>query len=36
MTLQSCATDCAAYTYFGTEYGRECESIANLEIQSLT
>ncbi|KAG4444113.1 hypothetical protein IFR05_000342 [Cadophora sp. M221] len=24
MTLQSCATDCAAYTYFGTEYGREC------------
>lgn len=25
MTLQSCAADCAGYTYFGTEYGRECE-----------
>ncbi|KAE9365795.1 WSC-domain-containing protein [Stipitochalara longipes BDJ] len=24
MTLQSCAVDCAGYTYFGTEYGREC------------
>ncbi|PMD52509.1 copper radical oxidase [Hyaloscypha bicolor E] len=24
MTLESCATDCAGYTYFGTEYGREC------------
>lgn len=25
MTLESCASDCAGYTYFGTEYGRECE-----------
>jgi hypothetical protein len=24
MTLESCAADCAGYTYFGTEYGREC------------
>lgn len=25
MTLESCATYCSEYTYFGTEYGRECE-----------
>jgi hypothetical protein len=25
MTLESCALDCAGFTYFGTEYGRECE-----------
>lgn len=25
MTLELCATYCAGYTYFGTEYGRECE-----------
>jgi len=24
MTLESCATYCAAYTYFGVEYSREC------------
>ena len=24
MTLESCAAFCAAYQYFGTEYGREC------------
>ncbi|KAM7198104.1 putative fungistatic metabolite [Naviculisporaceae sp. PSN 640] len=24
MTLESCATFCNGYTYFGTEYGREC------------
>ncbi|KAK0382968.1 hypothetical protein NLU13_8884 [Sarocladium strictum] len=24
MTLNSCATFCAGFTYFGTEYGREC------------
>lgn len=24
MTLESCASDCAGFTYFGTEYGREC------------
>jgi hypothetical protein len=24
MTLEECATDCAAYTYFGVEYGGEC------------
>lgn len=24
MTLESCATFCSGYTYFGTEYGREC------------
>lgn len=24
MTLESCATDCTGYTYFGTEYAREC------------
>ncbi|TPX11566.1 uncharacterized protein E0L32_007777 [Thyridium curvatum] len=24
MTLDSCAAFCAAYTYFGVEYGREC------------
>ncbi|KAK3378435.1 hypothetical protein B0H63DRAFT_397603 [Podospora didyma] len=24
MTLESCAAFCSAYTYFGTEYGREC------------
>jgi len=27
MTLESCATDCAGYTYFGTEYGRECRLV---------
>ena len=25
MTLESCASDCAGYTYFGVEYGRECK-----------
>ncbi|AEO62666.1 uncharacterized protein THITE_2107105 [Thermothielavioides terrestris NRRL 8126] len=25
MTLESCAAFCAGFTYFGTEYGRECE-----------
>jgi len=24
MTLEACATFCAGYTYFGTEYAREC------------
>lgn len=24
MTLESCASFCANYTYFGTEYAREC------------
>jgi len=24
MTLESCASDCAGYIYFGVEYGREC------------
>ncbi|KAN0090569.1 WSC domain containing protein [Hyaloscypha variabilis] len=24
MTLESCSVDCTGYTYFGTEYGREC------------
>ncbi|KAL3303215.1 wsc domain containing protein [Colletotrichum asianum] len=24
MTLEKCATFCSGYTYFGTEYGREC------------
>lgn len=24
MTVEMCATSCAGYTYFGTEYGREC------------
>lgn len=24
MTLESCATFCGAFTFFGTEYGREC------------
>lgn len=24
MTLESCATYCTGYTFFGTEYGREC------------
>ncbi|KAH8908759.1 hypothetical protein BR93DRAFT_502707 [Coniochaeta sp. PMI_546] len=24
VTLESCATFCSAYSYFGTEYGREC------------
>ncbi|CZR68739.1 related to glyoxal oxidase precursor [Phialocephala subalpina] len=24
MTIESCASDCAGYTYFGVEYGREC------------
>jgi hypothetical protein len=26
MTLESCASFCSAYSYFGTEYGRECKS----------
>jgi hypothetical protein len=26
MTLESCASDCAGYTYFGVEYGRECKA----------
>lgn len=25
MTLESCASDCAGYTYFGVEYARECK-----------
>lgn len=25
MTLELCATYCSGFTYFGTEYGRECE-----------
>jgi hypothetical protein len=25
MTLDKCATFCSAFTYFGTEYGRECK-----------
>ena len=25
MTLESCAAYCADYTYFGTEYARECK-----------
>jgi len=25
MTLESCEADCAGYTYFGTEYSRECK-----------
>jgi hypothetical protein len=25
MTLEECAADCAGYTYFGVEYGGECE-----------
>lgn len=25
MTLEKCATFCSGYTYFGTEYGRECK-----------
>jgi hypothetical protein len=25
MTLESCATYCQGFTYFATEYGRECE-----------
>ena len=24
MTIQSCQTDCAGFTYAGIEYGREC------------
>jgi hypothetical protein len=28
MTLEKCATSCAAYTYFGVEYGGECELLA--------
>lgn len=24
MTVEKCATACAAYKYFGLEYGREC------------
>jgi hypothetical protein len=24
MTLEECASDCAAYDYFGVEYGGEC------------
>jgi hypothetical protein len=24
MTIETCATFCAGYTYFGTEFGREC------------
>jgi hypothetical protein len=25
MTVESCQASCAGYTYFGVEYGRECE-----------
>jgi hypothetical protein len=25
MTLEQCLTDCAGYTYWGVEYGGECE-----------
>lgn len=29
MTLESCAAFCAGYSYFGAEYGRECQSARN-------
>jgi hypothetical protein len=32
MTLDYCATSCAAYTYFGVEYGGECELISLSEM----
>ena len=25
MTVESCAANCAGYTYFGVEYGRDCK-----------
>ena len=30
MTVESCASDCEGYTYFGTEYGAECKSLQSL------
>lgn len=30
MTLESCEASCIGYTYFGTEYGRECKSKSRL------
>ncbi len=29
MTVESCASSCAAFTYFGVEYGRECKILIN-------
>ncbi|KAF5522913.1 WSC domain-containing protein [Colletotrichum aenigma] len=31
MTLEKCATFCSGYTYFGTEYGRECYCGSSLQ-----
>ncbi|KAK3685494.1 hypothetical protein B0T22DRAFT_381071 [Podospora appendiculata] len=36
MTLESCAAYCGAYTYFGTEYGRECYCGNTLAVGSTT
>ncbi|KAK3327277.1 hypothetical protein B0T19DRAFT_158185 [Cercophora scortea] len=36
MTLESCAAYCSAYTYFGTEYGRECYCGNSLAVGSTT
>jgi hypothetical protein len=33
MTLEECATSCAAYNYFGVEYGGECWS--NIQFRTL-
>jgi hypothetical protein len=36
MTLESCATYCQGFTYFATEYGRECYCGNNLNAGSVT
>ncbi|KAH6845490.1 hypothetical protein B0I37DRAFT_380295 [Chaetomium sp. MPI-CAGE-AT-0009] len=36
MTLELCATYCAGFTYFGTEYGRECYCGNNLNTGSVS
>lgn len=33
MTLEKCATNCAAYTYFGVEYGGECKLLSFIVCQ---
>lgn len=35
MTLERCASFCSAYTYFGVEYARECESNSLATLNSL-
>jgi hypothetical protein len=36
MTLELCAANCVGFTYFGTEYGRECKLTTSMYESKLT